>query len=456
MKEGESMKIRKEFYLSALFLALPNIIQQLVTNFSQMVDNVMVGSLQEVAIAGVTITNQIFFIFLVVLLGFGATGGIFISQYRGIKNDEKVTEVFRVILLFSLGLGVIFFLIMHFTPELVLQIFAKDPATIDSALSYIQYIKYTFLIFPISMAIAASYRYISLVKIPMYISIITVIISMSLNYVLIYGHFGFPALGVPGAAIGTLIARIVELLIFLILTRKLDTPIKITLKKMFSFELYILKNFINKGYGLITNEFMWALSIQILTVIYTQRISENIAAMSIANVMMNMVFIGMGGMSVAISIIIGDHLGQGKFEKAKEDAKKLIKLGAVLGIALGLVVLGASFFITMLYDVNPDTLRTARIIILITTFFSGVYYLNACIFFIIRAGGDTKGVLIMDSGFNWVVFLPLAFIIGKFIPVMYIHYLVVQFINLIKFATARYMYKKYNWLNNLTVQPEEK
>ena len=448
------MKTHKNFYLSALFLALPNIIQQLMTNFSQMVDNIMVGSLQEIAIAGVTISNQIFFVFLVVLLGFGATGGIFIAQYRGINDNERITEVFRVTLLFSVGLGIVFFLAMQFFPQLVLHVFAKDQATIDSALSFIQYIKYTFLIFPVSIAIASSYRFIGYVKLPMYVSIITVLITIILNYGLIYGNFGLPAMGVPGAGLGTLIARIIEISIYLILTKKLTSPIKVTIRETFKFEIAILKSFIKKGYLLVTNEFMWALSIQLLTVIYTKRVSDNIAAMSIANVLTNMIFIGMGGLSVAIAITVGKHLGQGKFAEAKQDAQKLIKLGTFLGIVLGAIVLGASFFVTMLYNVNPETLNTARIIILISAIFSGLYYLNSSYFFIIRSGGDTRSVLIMDSGFNWVVILPIALIMGLFIPIMSLHFFLVQLLNFLKLAICIRMYKKDNWLINLTIREE--
>ena len=441
----------KAFYLSALMLALPNIIQQLVTNFSQMVDNIMVGKLQEIAIAGVTITNQIFFIFMVVILGLCATGGIFISQYRGVKNDEKVTEVFRVVMIFAVSIGIIFFLVMHFMPEKVLYIFAKDQATIDSALSYVDFIKYTFLIFPISMAVGACYRYCSLVKIPMYVSIVTVAISIFLNYLLIYGNWGFPALGVSGAAIATFIARIVEVTIFIVLTIKLDTPIKINLAKTFAFEKRLIKDFVNKGYGLVANEFFWSFGLQATTVVYTSRISENIAAMSIANVLMNMIFIGMGGMSVAIAIIIGNSLGQGKFEQAKKDANKLLKLCAVVGISLGAIVLASSYFVTMLYDVSSETIFSARLIILFACLFSWLYYLNAGHFFILRAGGDTRSVLIMDSGFMWLIVIPIAFLIGQFGFIMPIHYLLVQFIDFFKLILARYRYHKDAWLMNLTI-----
>ncbi|MDF9867461.1 putative MATE family efflux protein [Bacilli bacterium PM5-3] len=448
------MNIKKSFYFTALMLALPNVIQQLVTNLSQMVDNLMVGRLQEVAIAGVSISNQVFFIFTTMLLGLAATGGIFIAQYKGAKNEEKITEVFRVVILFSFLVGVVFFLLMHFIPDKVFGIFAKDSATIESAISYVKYIKYTFLIYPISIAVGSSYRFIGLVKTPMYVSIVSVIANVIFNYLLIYGNFGFPALGVPGAALATLIARVIEFVILVYLTRHIKSPIVIHLKKTFQFELYILKDYLNKGYGLIGNEFFWAFGMQLIIVLYTNRISENIAAMSIATVMTNMIFIGMGGMSVAISIIVGNSLGQGEFEQAKKDSKKLLRLCAGVGLSLGVSILFMSYFMTMLYDISPDTLKMSRLVIVVATCFSWLYYLNAGHFFILRAGGDTKSVLIMDSGFVWLITIPFAFFIGKLGIYLPLHYLIVQFADLLKLAVARYRYQKGTWLNNLTIQSE--
>lgn len=449
------MNIKKSFYFTALLLAMPNIIQQLVTNLSQMVDNLMVGRLQEIAIAGVTITNQIFFIFTIVMLGLSAAGGIFITQYRGAKNDEKVTEVFRVVLLFAIGLGLIFFFAMHFIPEVFLGLFAKDPQTIASALSYVDFIKYTFLIYPISLAIGASYRFCGLVKVPMYVAIVSVIVNIIFNYLLIYGNFGFPALGVPGAAIATLIARVVEVVILFVLTRKLNTPIKITLSKMFSFEKFVLTDYINKGYGLIINEFFWSLGMQMVVVVYTSKISENIAAMSIANVMTNLIFVGMSGMSVAVSIIVGNSLGQGKFEDARRDSKKLLKLSSGVGLSLGIIVVIVSYFITMLYDINPETLMAARLVIVAAASFSWLYYLNVGFFYTLRAGGDTKSVLIMDSGFVWAVMIPAALLIGQLHLYLPLHYFVVQFFDFIKLIVARARYRKGHWLKNLTVHNGE-
>lgn len=445
------MKERKNFYLYILSLALPNIIQQLITNISQLVDNLMVGRLNEIAIAAVSITNQVFFVFTIVLLGLGAAGGIFITQYKGARKEEKITEVYRIILLFNIVIGMIFFVVLTLFPVEVYSLFVKDMSTINSALEYIAFIKYTFLIYPISIAIGTSFRYYGLVKISMYVVMISVLVNVILNYLLIYGNFGFPALGVYGAGMATFISRVVEMSIFIFLTYRLTTPVFTKVRQIFNFEKQILKNFLNKASGLVTNEFLWALGLQVTTVIYTQRITENVAAISISSVLTNLIFVGMGGMSIAISIVVGSSLGQNKFDIARKDSKKIILMSSLIGLFLGVSVFIFSFIITQFYQVSPETIKTARTMIFISASFSWLYYLDASIFFTLRAGGDTRSVLIMDSGFSWVVVVPVAFIIGLFPIYMPFHFFLVQLLDIIKLMIARHRYRKNTWLNNLTI-----
>lgn len=442
------------FLLLVLSLALPNIIQSFVINLSEMVDNLMVGRLNEHAISGVSITNQVFFVFTTMTFALGAIGGIFITQYHGAKKYNEITEVYRVAMLFALGLGIIFFLTMQFQPTLILHLLAKEEKTIEQALIYVSYIKYTFLIFPLSMVTAASFRYIGRVKLPMFVSIFVLSISIFLNFGLVHGNMGFPAMGVAGAGLSTLIARIIEISIYFILSAKLATPIKYSLFKMFKFKSNILYNYFSKGNGLFANELMWGLGMQILSVSYTQRISENIASYSIANVLMNLTFIGMGGMSVAVSIIIGNHLGKNEFEEAKIKSKKLMKIAAGIGATMGIISFITSFALFKLYTVPDIILFKARMILLVVACFSFLYYLNASIFFVIRSGGDTKSVLLMDSGFLWAVSIPFAIWTGTWGLFLPIHYLLVQFIDFLKLTVALFRYKRYRWLVNLAEDPQ--
>jgi len=446
------MNKKKSFVLGALFLAMPNILQNLVTNLAALVDNLMVGGLQEHAIAGVTVTNQIVFIFTVVLFGIGGTAGIFIPQYNSIGNEKKVTETFKVSLIFSIIFGVMFFIVMLFVPEYILRFFAYNPYTIAEAMSYLRFIQYTFLILPISLAIGNAFRFCGYVKIPMYLAIITVALSTFLNFGLIHGNLGMPAMGVEGAALGTLIARAVELVIFLVLMVYIKSPVKIHVRTFFKLERAIFKTFIQKGYGLVLNEFFWAFGMQAVTILYTMRISDNIAAMSISSTFSKMMFVGVGGMNVVFSIYLGGHLGRNDFDLAKRDAKRLKTLSAFMGMALGIIILIASIFLVDFFDVAPETLRMGRTVLLISISLSWLYYLNTSYYFILRSGGDTRGVFLIDSIFTWVIMIPAAFIIGRFGLILPLHFFLVQLFEFGKFALAHYYYRKGTWLKNLTVE----
>jgi len=440
--------------MGALLLALPNIVQNLITNLAALVDNLMVGGLQEHAIAGVTIVNQVVFIITIVMFGIGGTAGIFIPQYKGIGDEKKMTEVFKISLVLSLIFGVVFFLIMNVIPEVILTFFATDADTISEALSYLRFIQYTLLILPISFAIGSAFRFCGHVKIPMYLAMVTVGVSTFLNIGLIHGNFGMPAMGVQGAALGTLVARVIELVIFVVLTRHVATPVKIHFRRFFKLEGVLFKSFLQKGYGLILNEFFWVFGMQVLTVIYTMRISENIAAMSIASTFSKLIWVGMGGMSVVFSLYLGEHLGRNDFDAARRDARRLKLFSAGLGLTLASFVFVASLFLMELYHVAPEVMRTGRLLLLVSVSFSWLYYLNSSYYFILRSGGDTKGVLLIDSAFTWFIMIPAAFVIGRFGLFIPMHFFLVQLLEMVKGMVAHGLYRKGNWLNNLTIGEE--
>ena len=449
------MKSKRTFIIGAFFLALPSVMQNIVTNLAGLVDNLMVGGLQEHAIAGVMITNQVVFICNLAIFGVIGTAGIFITQYNGIGDEKKVTEVFKISLLFSLAFGIIFFLIMSFVPEFILSFLAEDPDAITEARSYLRFIQYTLLILPVTLAIASAYRFYGFVKIPMYLAMMTVAISTFLNFGLIQGNFGMSALGVEGAALGTLIARGIELVISLGLIIWIKSPITIHFRSFFKLEASMLRVFILKGYGLVINDLIWGLGFQALTVIYTMQITENIAAMSIWSTFANLIWVGVGGLSVVFSIYLGENLGRGDFDKALSDAKILKKLSFFVGITLGVLVFILSIFLARFYEVTPEIMRTGQTLLLITVGVSWLIYLNTSYFAILRAGGDTKSVFILDSLFTWAVMIPVALITGRFGLPLPLRFFLVQLSEVIKLGVAHWLYRKGTWLKNLTSESNE-
>lgn len=446
------MNKKRSFIIGALLLALPNIMQNLVTNLAGLADNLMVGGLQEHAIAGVAITNQLVFVVTIVLFGVGSAAGIFIPQYKGIGDEAKMTAFFKVSLVLSFAIGLFSFLLTLFFPNSLLSMFATEYETLYEARQYLFMLQFSFLLLPISLAIGNAYRFCGHVKLPMYFALLAVGINIILNYGLIHGNLGMPALGVTGAALGTVISRIIELLAFLISTIIIKSPVKIQITSLLKLEKSLYSIYLKKGYGLVLNEFFWAFGMQAITVIYTMRISENIAAMSISRTFANLMFVGIGGMATVFSIYLGEHLGRNDFKNAQLDALRLKKIASCLGLSIGIVVLIISQFLIDFYEVSDHIKQMAMIILAVQVAFSWLYYLNASYFFILRSGGDTKSVFIIDSVYTWLIMIPLAFLIGLPGFALPIHFLIVQFFELIKLLLAHRLYKKGGWLNNLTTQ----
>lgn len=310
--------------------------------------------------------------------------------------------------------------------------------------------RYTLLLLPFTTAIKISYRKVGQVRLPLYISTLTVLFSIFFNYLFIFGSWGLPAMGGSGAGLGTLLARIIELLICLGFTIKISSPIKLKPHLLRGIQTSVIKSFTRRGTQIVLNELLWAMGMQVLIVIYTQRSGFNLAAYSIAQTFAGLIKVGMSGINTPIFIILGGHLGRSEFGKAQEDARKLLKFSFSMGCVLGVLVLGLSQFILPFYQVDEMTLGAARQLILVSASFSGFVYLNVAYFFIFSAGGDTRSVLILDSLFTWVVMIPAAFLLSFTGLALSLHFLAVQFLEIAKIGVARWRYQQGHWLKNLT------
>ena len=441
---------KKGFYYSALVLAVPGLLQRLVSVIVPLVDNMMVGGINANAVAGVTVVNQIMFIFMVIVFGIGGAAGIFIAQYNGAGNATKVTHYFLIQIFVSCAIGLLFFVLLSFFPNSLLRIFVDDEAVFYYAHIYLAYTKYVTLLFPISGSVALSFRKLGYMKFPLYIAIIASFFSIFLNAGLIHGNFGMPAMGVAGAGLGTLVARFIELIVSIGSTIVLATPIKLKLLDLFKVEKSTVANFIQKGKGLVFNELLWAIGFQSLIIAYTQRIGENVAIFSMASVFIAVMASGMGGTGSAISYIIGNQLGKGDFAGAKRDSQRLIKMSACIGICLGIITTIVSYFVLRTYNVDPSAIQMAQYIIIVAAIFNSLHYLTGSFYFILSAGGDMRSVLIIDAGWIWVTVF-VAFMVGFLnIPILW-HFTAVQFLVLLNICISFHFYKKENWVINLTV-----
>ncbi len=436
----------------AFLLAIPSMLQQVITALAQLVDNVMVGGLGDNAIAAVGIANQISFVFFFASFGISSACGIFISQYMGTENTKKVQETIRINLILALTLGFIMTFIVITYPEQLVKLFVKDDQhTVDLAVGYLRRVSAIYIMFPLIVTYSFGFRYEGKPKYGLFMAICAVLVNTFLNYCLIYGNFGFPTLGVNGAAYATVASRVVEFTIALIISKCMKTNIYTKITDIFKFDNTLLKAVLSKGWLVVTNEVVWSLSITLLNILYSQKISGNIAALQINGVMLNLAYIGSGGFATAVGVIVGKELGRDNLAEAKKDSVYLIRMSGVFAACVGLVLISVSKIFPSFYDVSDSVASAATILIIISGAFLWIRYLEMATFFVVRSGGDSKGVFIMDSGYMWLFLIPTMFLVTLLDISMIERFVIGNILMLPKALLTYYIYRKETWLRNITV-----
>jgi putative MATE family efflux protein len=445
----------KAFYKTLITVALPLVLQQLITTSVQLVDNVMVGKLGEQAIASVSVVNQLYFI--VILVTFGAMGGagIFSAQYFGSKDYEKLKQTFRFKLIIGFLVALLSFILFSLFGQTLISLFTNNQITIKGGIDYLNIVKWSAFFWIISVAISNTFRETGITKPLLWISIVAIITNTLLNFVLIFGLFGFPALGIIGAAIATLIARFIEFLLTVILLYKKGTIFNTKIFKVFKIEKKLLTSVIIMAIPLTLNEALWSSGQTMFLHAYSTRGDHALAAMNITGAISQLVFVTFGGIATAVAVMVGNTLGKNELEQAKDNAKKLIAFSVFIAIFAGLVLFILSFFILNIYDVEIATKDIAAFNIRVNALFIPIYSFNVALFFILRAGGDTKSTFLMDALYMWVLPVPVAIILAYLtnLPVT-LMFLIIQSLEIPKMVFGLSRYKKGYWIKNLAIDEE--
>ncbi len=445
----------RTFYKEVQKITIPILLQSLLTVSAQLIDNVMVGRLGEDSISAVASSNQLFFVIMVTLFGVSAGGQIYIAQYHGAKRNDKVTKSFQSTVIQALIFAFISFTILSLFSDILLSAFVSDSNVLSLASSYLKYISLSIFPFAFNLAFSTGFRSIGKTKIPMFLGFISVISNTILNFILIFGvNIGYvqiASMGVEGAGLATLLARIIEMSIYILVSLKLNTPIKMNLKNIFKIDTKIFKIIFAKSLPLIVNEFFWSLGQSTLVVIYVKQTSENLASFQISQSFASIFFSLMGAVGAAVAVIVGNKLGSNNLEEARSDAYKLGAFGGMVGVVCGFLLFLTNFIAPFLYDVDPDIMSLSRKLIVLMSFMFPIYYITASAFFILRSGGDAKSVLIMDAGFSWFVYIPIACFVSYVLnfSMLYI-YMTIQFLDIVKLKVAHIMVSKEAWVKNLT------
>ncbi len=440
----------KEFYKKLLIVSMPIVVQQLLTASLQLVDNFFVGSLNDYAVGSVSIINQLYFV--IYLLTFGAMGGagIFVSQYFGSKNYDKLKESFRFKLIVGFILAIFSFVLFSFFGNFFIGLFTKTGETTVLANNYLSVMRWSLFPWVVSVAISTTFREIGITKDLLKISFFAVITNTVLNYILIFGHFGFPAMGVTGAAIATLISRFVEVGLYFLLMIKKGEHFRVRFYTLFKIEKTVLKAIIVMAIPLTINEFFWSMGQTIFLQAYSTRGDYALSAMNITGAISQIVFVTIGGISTGVSVMVGKVLGENRLEEAKKNAIKIMYFAVALAISLGFVLFILSFFITDIYNVSETTKAIVKFSIRVNAVFIMIMALNVTIYFTLRSGGDTKSTIMMDSGFVWVIQVPIVFLLSRLtqIPVIYL-FLTVTALEIPKLLFGITRFRKEYWVRNL-------
>ena len=414
----------KHFYRRVLSVALPMMIQNGITNFVQMLDNVMVGQVGTIPMSGVAIVNQLMFVFNLCIFGAASGAGIFTAQFVGREDHEGIRHTFRFkilvgMLLSALGAGMFLtfgrgliglYLTGEGTP-------ADAAATMDYGLRYLRVMLLGLVPFALANAYSGTLREIGETKVPMAAGIIAVLVNLVGNYILIFGHFGAPALGVVGAAVATVTSRYVELAIVAVWTHTHGRRYPFITGALRSFRIpgKLTGEIIRKGMPLLVNEFLWSTGMAFLSQCYSTRGLEVVAAFNIATTISqvtNVVFLSLGN---AVGILMGQMLGAGApAEEVRRDNKRMLRLCVGVCFVVGAVAVALSGVFPRLYNTSDSVRSIATGLICLTAVMMPVNSYNNAMYFTLRSGGQTFITFIFDSGFSWCVCVPVAFILSRF------------------------------------------
>ncbi len=446
-----------EIYKKAVTIGLPVAFENMIYSLINFIDVFMVGKenvllgLGSIAVAGTGFANQIFAIFIVSLFGMNSGGGIFAAQYYGSRDFKNLKKCLGITLAVGFIFSMLFVMAGLLFPQQIIGIFTKDKQVLDIGVKYFKIIIWTYPLSGIGFAFNMQLRAIGRTKYSLYSSIMSLIINASFNYILIYGKFGFPAMGVEGAAIATVIARALGTGYIVFIIYKLKLPVAGTFSELFSISWDFATKILKVSLPVFGHEIMWVTGVSIYVVIVGRMGTEYAAAVQIVKSISNLIFVLLFGLASATSTIIGNEIGAGNEEEAYSTAVALLKAGITLGVIVAITSYAISPLMLKIMGVEKNLYPLTRQI-----FFSEMILIIAksagtqLIVGILRAGGDTLWTMFMDLIPLWFVAIPLTYIGGiKLGLPISIVYFFTGTDELIKIIPCIKRLKSRKWINNL-------
>lgn len=454
----------KAFYKSMFgmlaFVALQNVVAYSVN----MADNIMLGTYSQASLSGAATVNQIFFIVQQFALSFGNALVALSSQYWGQNKVRPIRTLTGITLKSGAVVGILSVIVCALIPSGMIRIFTSDAAIVAEGEKYLLLIMWTFLLFIITNILMAALRAVGTVNISFYISIVSLLVNVGINYCLIFGKCGCPEMGIQGAAIGTLIARVLELLIVLFYLIKFDKKLNLfrndggeaaktsALSWLTERARDLWKDFLKVYFPIFCASVLWGISVPMQTAILGHMSPDAIAANSVATTFYQYLKVIVLAMSSTSAVMIGQSIGRGDMRRIKSDGRTLSVLDIAIGIVLAGVLLLLKNPLLSMYDLNPNALRLAdNLIVIMAVIMVGMSYQMTVSFGIIQGGGDTKFTMAMNLISTWCIVMPLSFMAAYWwkLPVEWV-VVIIQSDQIFKCLPTWLHFRKYTWMKKLT------
>jgi putative MATE family efflux protein len=442
----------RNFYRTLVRLALPIGLQNLISFTVNFADNIMVGRLGDLAVSGVFIGNQIHSMVQFITNGVGATLVILATQYWGKQDAKSIRSLTALSFWAALIGGSVFSLASACFPGAIAGILSNKADVIGAASSYLRIVGLSFVFFTVSQVLVASQRSVEKVRFGMNIALLTLGLNVGLNYCLIFGKLGFPAMGIRGAALATLVSRIAECLIAALYVLGFDKRINLTLRDLGKLDRPLAFSMVKYGAPVLAGDIVWAVNSFAYTAIVGRFTADIIASFNIVGMMNTLVYIWMSGLAAAVGIMTGKLVGSGAgLEEIKPHAYRVQRFFPIVGLVTGIFVFLAKDLLISFYNVSPEAVITARQLMLVHAItIAGTAYQMPGLGGLVKAGGNISFVFRNDSIFVFLVVIPSSIAAMALKAPAWLVFLCLKCDQILKCFVAAVVINRFRWIKNLT------
>ncbi|MGM0216640.1 MATE family efflux transporter [Enterococcus sp. AZ109] len=440
---------RKTFYIWVIGLLIPIAFQNVITYSSGLADNLMLGSYNEYSMGAVSVANQIQYLIQMVILAIGEGAVILCSRFWGTKNYGQIKTVFRFVLKLSFVFSVFIFGVTFFFARTIMGFFTTEDMIIQEGIRYLQIVSFSYFFYCISNTILAVLRSIEVVNIGFMISLFSLSIDVTLNYAFIFGKWGFPEMGVAGAAVTTVLGKMIELGLLIVYLRHRHPNLCFKLKELMTGNRQLMKPYFTKTYPILIGNSVWGIALASQTAIIGMMGVQTISANSIGTTVFQILTVFIYAAASVSNVVTSKTIGQKDYHLVKIYARRLQVLYLLLGVITGLAIFCSRFVILDFYQISSMSAKIANQFLLVLSVTSiGTAFQMACSTGILRGGGDTRFVLITDLFFMWVIVLPLSFLLARASAAPWLVYCCLKSDQLLKIPVFAWRVNRFKWLNN--------